>query len=45
MVDFVECLMMAVSILFVRVTHGVFADEDVGGLDWIATGALLQNVV
>ena len=35
---------MAASILFVRVTRGVFADEVVGGLDRMATRALLPNV-
>ena len=40
-----KCLTMAASILFVRVTRGVFADEVVGGLDRMATRALLPNVV
>ena len=37
--------MMAANILFVRVTRGVLADEAVGGLDRMATSALLPNVV
>ena len=40
-----KCLMMAASILVVRVTRGVFADEVVGGLDRMATRALSPNVV
>ena len=40
-----KCLTIAVSILFLRVTRGVFADENVGGLDRMATSALLPNVV
>ena len=36
---------MAASILFVRVTRGVFADEVVGGLDRMATRALLPKFV
>ena len=38
-----NCLTVAVSILFVRVTRGVFADEDVGGLDRMAS-ALCNGV-
>ena len=42
---FSKCLTMAVNILFVRVTRGVFADEVVSGLDNMATSPLLPNLV
>ena len=39
-----KCFTMAASILLVRVTRGVFDDEDEGGLVRMATIPLLPNV-
>lgn len=39
-----KCFTMAASILLVRVTRGVFDDEDEGGLERMATIPLLPNV-
>ena len=40
-----KCLMMAASILLVRVTRGAFDDEMEGGLHRMATMPLLPEVV
>ena len=40
-----KCSTMAANILFIRVTRSVLADEVVGGLNRMATSALLPNVL